>query len=57
MPAITIKLLNIAKENGCKSAIMYVRNDRIVALNENMRLGFKITKMITEYKFMGKIKR
>ncbi len=57
MPAITIKLLNIAKENGCKSAIAYVRKDRIAALNESMRLGFKITKMITEYKFMGSIKR
>lgn len=57
MPAITIRLLNIAKESGCKSAIMYVRNDRITAVNENVRLGFKITKMVTEYRFMGKIKR
>lgn len=57
MPAITTKLLNIAKENGCKNAIEYIRKDRIAALNENMRLGFKITKIITGYKFMGKIIR
>jgi hypothetical protein len=57
MPTISIRLLNIAKESGCKSAVMYVRKDRITALNENMKLGFKITKMITEYKFIGKTKR
>jgi len=57
MPSITINLLNIAKENGYKSAVMYVKKDRIAALNENMRLGFKITKIITEYKFMLRIKR
>jgi hypothetical protein len=57
MPAITVKLLNIAKENGYKSVIGYIRKDKITALNEIMRLGFKITKMITEYKLMGSIKR
>jgi len=57
MPAITIKLLNIAKESGYKSAIMYVRDNSITALNENIKLGFKIIKVVREYRFIGMVKR
>jgi len=57
MPVVTSRLLNIAKEEGYKFAIIYVRKDRIVSINENFKNGFKITKMIKEYRFMGITKR
>ena len=53
MPAVTCDLLTIAKEAGYRSAICYIRKDRIAALNEFMKLGFKITKLTTEYKVFG----
>ncbi len=57
LPNVTSMLLNIAKEAGYKSAVTYIRKDRIAALNEFMKMGFKITKLIPEYKFIGITKR
>lgn len=57
MPAVTLVLLNIAKEDGYKSAIGYIRKDKIASLNEFVKLGFKITKIVKEYKVVGITKR
>jgi hypothetical protein len=57
MPQMTTWLLSKAKEEGYKSAIGYIRKDRIASLNEFIRLGFKLTKIITEYKVMGVVRR
>ncbi|HDZ03194.1 MAG TPA: hypothetical protein ENH52_17425 [Nitrospirae bacterium] len=57
MPFVTSKLLRIAKEEGYKFATGYIRKDRIIPLNEFIKMGFKITKMIKEYRFMGITRR
>jgi ribosomal protein S18 acetylase RimI-like enzyme len=54
---VTNALLNIAKEAGYKSVVTYIRKDKIASLNEVFKMGFKITKLITEYKFLGVTKR
>lgn len=46
-------LLNMAKESGYKTAVCYIRHDNIQSLNEFMKMGFKITKMVREYKLAG----
>ncbi len=53
MEAVTLKLLSIAKKEGYKFAVGYIRKDRIISLNEFIKMGFKITKMVREYKFLG----
>lgn len=53
----TLQLLELAGDNGFTSAICYVRKDRIAALNEFCRLGFRIVKLATEYKLLGKVWR
>lgn len=50
----TQQLLELAKSNGYCSAICYIRKDRIVPLNEITQMGFRIMKMMREYKFLGK---
>jgi len=51
--AITVELLNMAKEQGYQSAVGYIRHDVIISLNEYMRLGFRIHKIVRESKIMG----
>jgi hypothetical protein len=50
----TQQLLELAKNNGYSSAICYIRNDRIMPLNEITQMGFRIIKMVSEYKLLGK---
>lgn len=57
MAYITLKLLEIARNDGYKGAIMYIRTDRIESLNQNIMLGFKITGLLREYKIFGITKR
>jgi hypothetical protein len=57
MVHITAELLKIAQSAGYKSAMMYIRKDRIESLNQNMMLEFKITSMLREYKFLGTTRR
>lgn len=57
LPSITIRVLNLAKEKGYKSGICYVRKERIAPLNESIKIGFKITKMIKEFKIFGYVWR
>ena len=57
LPFGTIQLLESAIHKGYASAICYIRKDRITTLNEFTRLGFKIVKLVREYRFMGKVWR
>ena len=50
----TLQLLELAKNKGYSSALCYIRKDRIMALNELIPIGFKIIKMVREYKLGGK---
>ena len=54
LPFGTQQLLELAKRNGYSSAICYIRTDRITSLNEFTKMGFKIVKMVDEYKLFGK---
>lgn len=51
---MTIRLARIARNEGYKSCLAYISADNIISLNEFMSLGFKIRKMIPEYKLFGK---
>ena len=53
MPHITAKLIEIAQNEGYKSAIMYIRKDKIESLSQSMMLGFKITSLLRELKIFG----
>lgn len=57
LPCISSDLLVKAGEQGYKSAVIYIKNGQITSLNEFMRLGFKIRKMVREYKILGFTKR
>lgn len=50
----TRQLLEVAKTRGYNSAIAYIRKDRIDPLNLFAQMGFKIVKMVTEYKLLGR---
>lgn len=49
----TLKLLELARGQGYRSALCYVRKDRVTALTELVNMGFKITKLMPEYKILG----
>lgn len=53
LPWVTQKLLMIARESGHTSAITYIRKDKIPSLNEFLKIRFKITKLIKEFRFIG----
>jgi ribosomal protein S18 acetylase RimI-like enzyme len=53
----TTQLLDLARARGCRSALCYVRKDRVAALTELVNMGFKITKLMPEYKVFGKVWR
>lgn len=46
-------LLKMAREEGFETAVTYVRKDRIAILNDLIQMGFKITRLIKEYKIFG----
>ncbi len=54
-PAITTELLSLAKEQGYKnaSAIIYSMRDRITSLNDMMSIGFRVNKLVKEYRLFG----
>ena len=56
-PAISYDLLQKAKNEGYSRAITYINNQNISAINEFIKLGFKIRKRVREYKILGKTKR
>jgi hypothetical protein len=53
----TLQLFEMARAKGYRSAMCYVRKDRFNTLNELSKIGFKITQMIPEYKFLGRVWR
>ncbi|NIQ13815.1 MAG: hypothetical protein GTO02_05235 [Candidatus Dadabacteria bacterium] len=53
LPYVTLELLQIARKHGCAKAISYIRKDKIAALNEFMKIGFRIRKIVKEYKILG----
>ena len=57
LPFATSRLLDLAKSQGYSSVVCYIRNDRIASLNEFIKMGFKIRKMVKEYKLVGKVWR
>ncbi len=57
LPSVSAQLLDIARQDGYASCITYIRKDQIVSLNEFTRLGFKITKLVREFKFLGVTRR
>lgn len=50
----TVHLLELAKNSGYSSAVCYIRKDRITPLNEFTQIGFRIIRMVREYKLLGK---
>ena len=53
----TRQLLDLARARGCRSALCYVRKERVAALTDLVTMGFKITKLMPEYKILGKVWR
>lgn len=53
LPGVSQKLLRIAKESGYGAAVTYIRKDKIPSLNEFIHMRFKITKLVTEFRFLG----
>lgn len=53
----TAQLLEMARAQGFRSALCYVRKDRVSALTELVNMGFKITKLMPEYKVLGAVWR
>jgi len=54
MPAMVVDLMKMAKEDGYRNVIGYVRKDRVGTINEMINIGFKLRKLIREYKIFGK---
>ena len=54
---VSLNLLNIAKRQGYKTAIGYIKKDKINSLNESYKMGFKITQLLRERKFLGYVYR
>jgi len=57
LPNISAELLTIARNQGYKNAIVYIRKNQIVSINEFLNLNFKIRKIVREYKIFGITKR
>ncbi len=53
----TLQLLELARAQGYRSALCYVRKDRFAALTDLVNMGFKITKLMPEYKIFGVVWR
>jgi len=53
----TLQLLDLARAKGFRSSVCYIRKDNINSLREFTKMGFQITKLVTEYKLFGKVWR
>ncbi|MDA8090598.1 MAG: GNAT family N-acetyltransferase [Nitrospiraceae bacterium] len=53
LSASTGMLLEIARKDGYRRALGYIRKDRIPALNEFLKMGFRLVRLIREVKFLG----
>jgi hypothetical protein len=50
----TSHLLEVARSKGYKSAVSYIRKDRVDSLNEFVKMGFRISRLVAEYKVLGR---
>lgn len=57
VPMISWETLALAQREGYTRAVGYIYKDKIDSLNEFMRMGFKIRKLIREVKIVGYTKR
>ena len=57
MNVLCTELLNIAQAQGYAGAICYVIKENINALNQLTQMGFKIRRVIREYKLLGQVWR
>ncbi len=55
--SVTYELLQKAKEKGARACVCYVLKSKIESINQFMTLGFKISEMLREVKFLRKAKR
>jgi hypothetical protein len=53
MQFVSAEVLNIAKAEGYAGAICYVQKENYNSLNNLMQIGFKIKRLVREYKLMG----
>ena len=53
MPHVVWQLLNRCRDQGCRRVITYARKDNVNSLNVLCGMGFKITKLVSEYKLLG----
>ena len=53
----TLQVLALARAQGYRSALCYVRKERVAALTDLVNMGFKITKIMPEYKIFGRVWR
>ena len=53
----TLRLMGTAREEGYDWAIAYIKKERIIPLNEFLGMGFKITRILSEYKLAGFVTR
>jgi hypothetical protein len=57
LPAVSASLLINARKDGFVSAITYIRDNNFTALNEFIKIGFRITRRVTEIRLLGFIRR
>lgn len=57
MPFVTTELLRKARAEGYSSAVCYVLKENVNALNTNLQVGYKIKRLVREYKFLGRVWR
>lgn len=57
LPCVSAELLTIAKNQGYKNAILYIKKNQITSINEFLNLNFKIRKIVRECKLFGITKR
>lgn len=53
----TQQLLDLAWRRGYRSAVCYIRKENIASLNGFCQMGFRITKIVPEYKFLARVWR
>jgi hypothetical protein len=53
----TSALLDLARGDGYKTAVCYIRKDRVASLNDFTRMGFRIRRLLREYKLLGRVCR
>jgi len=57
LPCVSAELLTIARNQGYKNTILYIKKNQITSINEFLNMNFKIRKIVREYKLFGITKR